>query len=349
MVGGFAFEKSMFNRSTQAKRQVGSIFKPLVYSVAMESNLQPMTKVLDAPLLTAPNESGMVWRPKNYEDRYYGETTLKEGVTRSRNVVTIKVAEKVGLRKIMQYVKDFGIQSELASDLSITIGSGSISLLEMVTAYSVFPNMGTRPLSPYFVTRVEDADGNVLFDLLPPEHVNVIRPNTAQIMNDILMNVVERGTGFRAKVIPRPIGAKTGTSNENRDAWFIGYMPNLVVGVWTGFDDFSINVEVGTGSQASGPTWVDFVSAIVDKVPLGIFPVAEGVVYRKVDNTDWEPTSELIFENTSFEPYSYDTNPPPPPPPVAPVDNTTEATADNATDNVTPAVPAPVVAELVAQ
>ncbi len=308
MVGGFSFEKSMFNRATQAKRQVGSVFKPLVYATAFENGYQPMTKILDAPILAQPDEDGAVWRPKNYDDRYFGEITLKEGLTRSLNTVTVKIAEKVGLRKILRYVKDFGIYSALAHDMSITIGSGSISLIEMVYAYSVFPNMGTRPIVPYFITKVEDAEGKILFEIDAPEHVNVLKPNTAQIMNDMLMNVVENGTGFRAKAIPRPIGAKTGTSNQTRDAWFIGYLPNLVVGVWTGFDDFGINAEVGTGSWASGPQWVDFVSSIIDKIPFAVFPVTNGVIYRKVDTTKWEPTTELMYENTSFEPYSYELN-----------------------------------------
>lgn len=192
--------------------------------------------------------------------------------------------------------------------MTITIGSGSISLIEMVYAYTVFPNMGTRPVVPYFITKVEDAEGKVLFEIDPPEHVNVLKPNTAQIMNDMLINVVENGTGSRAKAIPRPIGAKTGTSNQTRDAWFIGYLPNLVVGVWTGFDDFGINASVGTGAWASGPQWVDFVSSIIDKIPFAVFPVTNGVIYRKVDITKWEPTTELIYENTSFEPYSYEIN-----------------------------------------
>ncbi|MDR2400650.1 MAG: PBP1A family penicillin-binding protein, partial [Deferribacteraceae bacterium] len=234
MVGGYSFEKTMFNRATQAKRQVGSVFKPIVYSVALEEGLQPMSKILDAPIISQPDENGMIWRPKNIVDEYRGETTLKEGVTKSINVVTIKMSEKLGIKKILSYAKSFGITSELANDFSITIGSGSISLLEIVYAYSVFPNMGTRCASPYFITKIEDADGTVLFEFSPPEHVQVLKPYTAQIMTDILMNVVQNGTASRAKVIRRPIGAKTGTSNKYRDAWFVGFLPNLVVGVWTG-------------------------------------------------------------------------------------------------------------------
>lgn len=303
MVGGFAFEKSMFNRSTQAKRQVGSIIKPIIYSVALESGRQPMDKILDAPILSSPNESGMVWRPKNDGDRYYGETTIKEGLTRSRNVVTIKVAESVGLKRILEYIRLFGITSDLPRDMSITIGSGSISLLEMVYAYSVFPNMGTKTEKPYFVSRVEDGDGNIIYGQEPPAHVQVVHPATAQVMTDILVNVVEKGTAFRAKAISRPVGAKTGTSNEGRDAWFIGFTPNLVVGVWSGFDDFSSKLSVGYGSQSSGPAWVDFVKSVSPKLPYAVFPVAEGVVYRKVNNESWEQTDELLGENISFEPY----------------------------------------------
>jgi penicillin-binding protein 1A len=303
MVGGYSFEKTMFNRATQAKRQVGSVFKPIVYSVALEEGLQPMSKILDAPIISQPDENGMIWRPKNIVDEYRGETTLKEGVTKSINVVTIKMSEKLGIKKILSYAKNFGITSELANDLSITIGSGSISLLEIVYAYSVFPNMGTRCAAPYFITKIEDADGNILFEFNPPEHIQVLKPYTAQVMTDILMNVVQNGTASRAKVIRRPIGAKTGTSNKYRDAWFVGFLPNLVVGVWTGFDDYSVNVNLGTGAQSSLPTWVEFVGSIVNKIPPAVFPVTQGVKYLKVDNKKWEPVKDAVWGNTSFEPY----------------------------------------------
>jgi penicillin-binding protein 1A len=303
MVGGYSFEKTMFNRATQAKRQVGSVFKPIAYSVALEEGLQPMSKILDAPIISQPDENGMIWRPKNIVDEYRGETTLKEGVTKSINVATIRMSEKLGLKKILAYSKSFGITSDLANDLSITIGSGSISLLEMVYAYSVFPNMGTRCAAPYFITKIEDTDGNILFEFEPPEHIQVLKPYTAQVMTDILMNVVQNGTASRAKVIRRPIGAKTGTSNKYRDAWFVGFLPNLVVGVWTGFDDYSVDVNLGTGAQSSLPTWVEFVSAIVGKIPPAVFPVTQGVKYIKVDNKNWEPVSDAIWEDTSFEPY----------------------------------------------
>ncbi|MDR2884119.1 MAG: PBP1A family penicillin-binding protein [Deferribacteraceae bacterium] len=316
MVGGFAFEKSMFNRAVQAKRQVGSVFKPLVYSVALETGQQVMSKVLDAPILSTPDDNGMTWRPKNFEDRYYGVTTLKEGLTRSRNIVTIRVSERVGLKRILNYAKLFGITSELQSDLSVTIGSGSISLQEMVYAYTTFPNMGKRPSSPYFVTKVEDSDGNILFEIAPPEHVDVIKPKTAQIMTDLLINVVEQGTGARAKAIHRPVGVKTGTTNENRDTWFVGFLPNLVVGVWVGFDEFKTGM-AAAGAQSAGPAWVEFVNAVVPTLPLAVFPVAEDVLYQRVNLDTMEPTNDFIGENISFEPYSIE-----PPPPVD----------DNATD-----------------
>ncbi|GAB7140660.1 PBP1A family penicillin-binding protein [Deferribacterales bacterium RsTz2092] len=305
MVGGFAFERSMFNRAWQAKRQVGSIFKPLVYSTALEHGMQAMDKMLDAPIIVSPDEKGRIWRPKNDEDKYFGETTLKEGLTRSRNIVTIRVAEKIGIGNILEYARRFGIVSELPADLSITIGSGTLSLMEMVYAYCTFPNLGTRPERPYFITKVEDIDGNVLFEAEVPSQVNVIRQETAQVMIDVLMNVVERGTGYRARAIPRPVGAKTGTTNENRDAWFVGFLPNLSVGVWMGFDDFSSPYSVGYGSPVSGPVWVDYVSAVLPRLPREVFPVAgSGVLYRKTDMSNWEATDDILpSEDISFEPY----------------------------------------------
>jgi penicillin-binding protein 1A len=300
MVGGFAFDKSMFNRSVQAMRQVGSVFKPIVYATAIDNGAQPMAKILDAPVL-----AGGGWRPGNNEGQYYGPTTIKEGLTRSRNVVAIKVAEQVGIQNVLDYAKRFGITSNLPADLTVPIGSGSIPLIEMVYAYTTFPNMGTRPERPFFVTRVEDIDGEVIFEATQPPQVPVISANTAMVMNDILQNVVEKGTGFRAKEIARPVGAKTGTTNENRDAWFIGYLPNLVVGVWVGFDEF--DNAVGYGGSVAAPVWVSFMRSIIRTVPAAVFPAAKGVVYRKMDVRTWEPTNELIqYENGSFEPYVFE-------------------------------------------
>jgi penicillin-binding protein 1A len=202
--------------------------------------------------------------------------------------------------------------------MSITLGSGAISLQEMVYAYSTFPNMGTRPANPYFVTKVQDSDDNILYEIAPPEHIEVIKPKTAQIMTDLLVNVVENGTGRRANAVHRPIGAKTGTSNENRDTWFMGFMPNLVVGVWVGFDDFQTGV-ASAGAQSAGPAWVEFVDAIAPTLPLEVFPVAEGVLYQRVDLNTLEPTTEFVGENISFEPYSVE--------PAPPADNVTDPLA----------------------
>jgi penicillin-binding protein 1A len=247
------------------------------------------------------DEEGEFWKPENYSGRFYGLTTLKEALTQSRNVVTIKIAEKIGIGKILDYSKKFGITDPLQRDLSISIGSGTIPLIEMVYAFSVFPNMGTR-VQPYFVTKIEDIDGNVLEEFEPSEPVRVIKPETAQIIVDMMMNVVENGTGKRAKVLHRPVGGKTGTTNDFRDAWFLGYLPNVVTGVWVGFDDFKKIGTSMTGANVALPAWVDYMQQNLDRFDYAVFPVTDQVTYMKVDSQTHKITDSYSTD-FSFEPF----------------------------------------------
>ncbi|WP_246798676.1 penicillin-binding protein 1A [Deferribacter autotrophicus] len=301
MVGGFSYNRSMFNRVVQAKRQVGSLFKPIVYSAAIEKGYNINTLIYDAPVILSKGKDKGYWKPENFEEEFYGFTTLKEALTHSRNVVTIKLAERLGVDTIKAYAEKFGITSPLENDLSISIGSGSISLMEMVYAYSTFANLGMR-VQPYFVKMVVDNNGEILVEEVPHDKIEVLKPSTAHIMSDILINVVENGTGRRAKVIPRIIGGKTGTTNEYRDAWFIGVMPNIVTGVWTGFDDFKPIGRLETGSRAALPAFVSFTKAIVDYLPFKEFPVSSDVTYYKVDLNTHKITDSYSTE-FSFEPF----------------------------------------------
>ncbi|MGA1846646.1 penicillin-binding protein 1A [Deferribacter abyssi] len=301
MVGGFSYNRSMFNRVIQAKRQVGSLFKPIVYSAAIENGYNINTLIYDAPVILSKGKNKGYWKPENFEEEFYGYTSLKDALTHSRNVVTIKLAERLGVKTIKAYAKKFGITSPLENDLSISIGSGSISLMEMVYAYSTFANLGLRA-QPYFVKMIVDSNSGVLVEEFPPDKVKVLEPSTAHIMSDILINVVENGTGRRAKVIPRIIGGKTGTTNEYRDAWFIGVMPNIITGVWTGFDNFKPIGRLETGSRAALPAFVSFTKSIVDFLPFKEFPVSIDVTYYKVDLNTHKITDSYSTE-FSFEPF----------------------------------------------
>jgi len=301
MVGGFDYRKSMFNRSFQAKRQVGSLFKPIVYSAALENGMNIMSQILDAPVIKEMDEEGEFWKPENYSGKFFGHTTLKEALTKSRNLVTIKVAEKVGIDKIIAQAHKFGIKEDLNRDLSVSIGSGAVSLMEMVYAFSTFPNLGVR-YEPYYITKIENSKGEVFAEYMPSEPIPVIKEGTANIMLDMMRNVVVNGTGKRALVIPKLIAGKTGTTNENKDTWFVGYMPDLVNGVWVGFDDFQSIGKYRVGSNTALPAWVTFTKNVHENFGKKLFPVSKDVAYFRVDEETKNITNSFSGEY-SFEPF----------------------------------------------
>ncbi|MCA1927810.1 MAG: PBP1A family penicillin-binding protein [Calditerrivibrio sp.] len=302
MVGGFDYRKSYFNRAYQSKRQVGSLFKPFVYTAAIDSGYNSTTMVYDAPIMLEGAESGKYWSPQNFDRQYYGFTTVKDALTTSKNVVSVKIAEKIGIKKIKDFaINRFGITSDLANDLSISIGSASISLMEMVYAYSLFPNMG-KNIKPYPIVKVLDDKGNVVYEKKPSEGEQVIRSSVIHIMNEMLTNVVEDGTAQSAKSIPRLVAGKTGTTNDYKDAWFIGYTPDIVVGTWVGFDEFITIGRGETGGRAALPIWVEYMKKVLDKVPNNIFPSSPDVVYYKVD-VSTNKKIEDITDDYKFEPF----------------------------------------------
>ncbi|PLX66833.1 MAG: penicillin-binding protein [Denitrovibrio sp.] len=301
MVGGFDYRKSMFNRAEQAKRQVGSLFKPIVYSTAIESGMNVMSQILDAPVIKEMEEEGEFWKPENYSGKFFGHTTLKEALTKSRNLVTIKVAEKVGISKIINQARKFGMKEELNRDLSVSIGSGTASLMEMVFAFSTFPNLGVRH-EPYYVTKIENSLGDIVAEYQPSEPIEVLKEGTAHIMIDMMRNVVVNGTGKRALVIPKLIAGKTGTTNDNKDTWFIGYMPDLVSGVWVGFDDFQSIGKYRAGSNTALPAWVKFTKSIHHNFGNMLFPVSKDIAYFRVDSESHKITNSFTGQYT-FEPF----------------------------------------------
>ncbi len=301
MVGGFDYRRSMFNRAYQAKRQAGSLLKPIVYSAALENGMDMMSQVLDAPIEKQINDEGEVWKPKNSSGEYFGNTTLKDALTHSRNLVTIKLAEQVGIGKIIDLARKFGLEGEMPRELAVSIGSGSVTLQEMVYAFSVFPNMGVR-YKPYFVTKIMYPDGKLVKEFSPSDSIPVIKESTAQIITDTLVNVVDHGTGRRALAIPRVVGGKTGTTNDSKDTWFVGFMSDLVSGSWVGFDDFKALPRGASGSNAALPQWVRYTGKVYTNFGRKMFPVAKDVSYFRVDAETKQITDGYSDEFT-FEPY----------------------------------------------
>ncbi len=287
MIGGKDFKKSQFNRVTQARRQTGSAFKPIVYASALDKGYTPTSIIVDSPIVF--EWGNQKWKPKNFEDRFYGPTTLRNALTHSINIVTVKVAQDVGVDYIIDYAKRMGITSPLHQTLSMALGSSSLSLYELTKAYAVFANQG-RLFKPIFIKKILDRDGNLLEENLPLNYPTessngelAISPQTAYLMTSLLMGVVQRGTGWRAKTLGRPVAGKTGTTDQFMDAWFIGYSPEYITGVWTGFDEERPLGENETGSRAASPIWVSFMSKALKDYPVKNFPIPDGIEFLKVN------------------------------------------------------------------
>jgi penicillin-binding protein 1A len=263
MVGGFSFRRSQLNRTTQTFRQAGSSIKPLLYTAALEHGFNPASRIVDEPTDFPDKWSGTIWSPKNFDRKYMGTVTLRIGLEDSRNVVTAKVLDNISPQVGVDYCKKFGISSTIYPYLSLALGTFEVSLIDMVSAYSVFPNKGVR-IEPYFISRIEDREGSVL-----EQHTvvsdDVISPQTAYLMSYMLQGVIERGTGVAAAdmVNDAPLAGKTGTTDLYTDAWFIGFSPRLCAGVWVGNDD---NTPMGgneQGAVAAQPMWIDFFRAVI--------------------------------------------------------------------------------------
>jgi penicillin-binding protein 1A len=295
MVGGRDFRKSQFNRVTQARRQTGSAFKPIVYASALDKGFTPASIIVDSPVVFDLGDKK--WKPKNFEGRFSGPTTLRNALTHSVNIVTVKIAQEVGIGYIKDYAKKLGISSPLHNNLSMALGSSSISLYELTKAYSVFANQGNI-FKPIFIKKILDRDGNLLEENSPlfyskesPIEDQVITPETAFLMTYLLEGVVQHGTGWRARSLGRPAAAKTGTTDQFMDAWFIGYTPELITGVWVGFDEERSLGENETGARAASPIWVSFMSKILKGKPVKEFPIPEGIEFMKIDSKTGQVSS----------------------------------------------------------
>ncbi|HEY2932460.1 MAG TPA: PBP1A family penicillin-binding protein [Acidobacteriota bacterium] len=260
MVGGYDFNQSKFNRATQAFRQTGSIFKPIVYTAALEEGFKPDDIVLDAPV------SFGTWSPQNYDHEYKGPITIRKALAESRNMPAVRVASKIGVKNIIAMAHRFGITSQFQPYLPIALGANEVTLLEMTSAFSTFPNNGIQ-VKPYFIRRVEDYDG-IMQESHKARISEVISADVACDMVSLLQGVIQFGTSTKAKVLGRPLGGKTGTTNDCTDSWFIGFTPSMTAGVWTGYDTKKSLGPKVTGAALALPIWIDFMQkALKDKPP----------------------------------------------------------------------------------
>ena len=288
MIGGRDFRDSQFNRAFQSRRQPGSAFKPIIYAAALDKEFEetdkiytPASVIIDSPIVWEDEERDFTWKPRNYKERFFGPTLLRDALAKSRNVVTIKILQDIGIDYAIAYAQKLGISSDLSKDLSIALGSSGVSLLELTKAYSVFANHGYM-VEPVFITKIVDREGNVLEEMAP-ERIKVIEKTTAYLMTHLLEGVVKHGTGWRVKALNRPVAGKTGTTNNLFDAWFMGYTPQYITGTWVGFDDEAPLGKSETGSRAASPIWLGFMKRVLEDKPPKIFEVPEGIVFTKID------------------------------------------------------------------
>ncbi len=301
MVGGRDFSESQFNRTIFSRRQPGSAFKPFIYAAALEKGYTPSTILMDSPVEYSDPDGGTYWAPKNYDKNFMGPITFRNALAHSRNVVTVKILEDIGVGYALQFIKRLGIESPVQRNLSIALGTSGISMLELTSAFAIFANGGEK-IKPIFIKKIATMKGEVLEENLPYMEMEeeegteegtdlstpdsgqqVISPQHAFIMTHLLEGVVQHGTGQRAKILGRPIAGKTGTSSDYSDAWFIGYTPSLLTGVWVGFDDKTSLGKNETGARAALPIWISFMEVALRNTPIETFTPPQGISLIKVN------------------------------------------------------------------
>jgi penicillin-binding protein 1A len=323
MTGGWSFEESEFDRATQAKRQPGSSFKPIVYMAALDSGYTPSTVVLDAPIAIDQGPGLPLWTPENYGGDYLGPTTMRVGIEKSRNLMTVRVAQAVGMTKIVEYARKLGVVDNMMPTLAMSLGAGETTPLRMTTAYAMIVN-GGKQITPTFIDRVQDRNGKTIFrhderpcrgcrvaswagqsvPQIPDDRAQILDPGTAYQMVSILEGVVQRGTATVVKAVGKPLAGKTGTTNDSKDAWFVGFSPDLAVGVYVGFDQPRSLGGRETGGAIAAPIFRDFMlEALADK-PATPFRIPPNLRFLRVDlATGQRPTAEsgrIILE--AFKP-----------------------------------------------
>lgn len=294
MVGGYDFARSEYNRAVQAKRQPGSAFKPIIYATAMSQGMSPASVILDAPVVYEQDQDEKTWKPENYGRKVHGMVSLRDALAHSHNLATVRLLDKIGVKPVIEFAKTVGITSPLAADLSLGLGSSSVGLMELTSTYCVLLNQGVRA-EPYAIQFVKDNAGNVL-ELMEPHPQEVISKETAYLITNMMEDVIQKGTGQAAKGIGRPIAGKTGTTDEFINAWFIGGAPNLVTGIYVGFDDRRSLGETESGAHAALPIWINFMQKALKPLPIVAFTIPEGISFVKVD-----PTTGLLEDGQEGE------------------------------------------------
>jgi penicillin-binding protein 1A len=303
MVGGFSFAESEFNRATQALRQPGSSFKPIVYSAALDNGYTPASVVLDAPIEII-NQDGSIWRPENYAQTFYGPQTLRRGVENSRNVMTVRLAKDIGMPLVSEYARMFGLYDKLLPVLAMALGAGETTDMKMTAAYATIANGGRR-IVPTLIDRIQDRYGKTVYrhdqrlcdgcvanewagqqePLIIDNREQVLDPMTAYQITSMMEGVVQRGTGTGASVLGRPIAGKTGTSNDYKDAWFIGFTPELAVGVYLGYDIPRTMGKSATGGEMAVPIFTAFMANALRGKPPTPFNMPAGMSQVWIDPT----------------------------------------------------------------
>lgn len=322
MVGGYSYALSSFNRATQARRQPGSAFKPIVYAAALEGDFTPASIVLDAPISFAGGPGGTRWTPENYSREYYGPQTLRRGLELSRNVMTVRLADQVGMRKIVDLAETMGVADDLPPNLAVSLGAGETTPYDLTAAYAAFVNGGRR-IEPYLIELIQDRNGQTIFNAerrtcrecsrgfsgqesprLPPRGEQVIDPITAYQVSSMLEGVIQRGTGASARGLGRWVGGKTGTTNEYRSAWFVGFTTDIVVGVFIGFDDNRPMGRGETGAATPVPIFNQFMQAALKEYPARPFLRPKNAVFRTVNGIEeaFRPGTERRVPEPTREP-----------------------------------------------
>ena len=319
--GGFSFKNSEFNRVSQALRQPGSAFKPFVYALALENKYTPSSLVLDAPLVLEQGSDLKMWKPENYGKKFYGPSTLRVGLEKSRNLMTVRIAQNLGVDKLAKFSKDLGIYENPDELLSISLGSGETTLLKLTSAYSAFVN-GGKLVSPILIDRVQDSEGNTILNnekrtclncdqiSFTGEYYPEIKDNYQQIFSEqtayqitsLLEGVVKRGTGKKLKNLNLNLAGKTGTTNKNTDAWFIGFTSNLVIGVYVGMDNPQPLGRFETGSKTALPIFKNFIEKAIKKSDARPFKVADGITMMVVDSATGQK-AKFSSKDTILEAY----------------------------------------------
>ena len=302
LVGGFSYKASEFNRATQAKRQPGSAFKPFVYAAALENNYSPNSIILDAPFIAEQGVGLKDWKPENYGKKFYGPSTLRKGIEYSRNLMTVRIAEQLGLKKILKLSNDLEIYEEIPELLSVSLGSAETTLLSITSGYASFVN-GGKKITPILINRIQDRRGKTIYkanlgecngcdrfsneDSFYPKIDNnleqILSKETAYQITSILEGAVQRGTGKKLRDLKVPLAGKTGTTNNNFDAWFIGFSSNLLIGVYVGFDNPKSLGKYETGSKAALPIFKEFVKKAMYKEDFKEFDIPEGIYFAPID------------------------------------------------------------------